>query len=267
MKFKNKRLDEIIVKLFYILFVIAIVALVFVAIFLIKGPRQDVFDIRRSEDAKVLEDSDVTLQKTADYGQNYVDSITFFGDRSIARMLDFEVLTGGDKSYQVWSGEDGDIPLDSNIAGISVLFPENDEVVNISDAMQRRSPKYLIVTLGINNGVPYCDKETFTEYYQDIIDVLRESSPSTVIILQSIFPVSKKAERKNPAVTNEKIDTANAWIIELCAKNDLAFLNTASALKNEKGYLNSDYVSEDGMSMNDSGYKRVLRYIRTHGYN
>ena len=133
--------------------------------------------------------------------------------------------------------------------------------------MQRRSPKYLIVTLGINNGVPYCDKEAFSEYYQNIIDVLKESSPSTTIILQSIFPVSKKAERKNPAITNEKIDEANSWIIELCAKNDLKFLNTASALKNEKGYLNSDYVSEDGISMNDSGYKKVLRYIRTHGYN
>lgn len=267
MKFKNKRLDEIIVKLFYILFALAIVAVVFVMVFIFKGPRQDVFDIRRSIDATELDNSSVTLRKTADYGQNYIDSITFFGDSSISRMLDLEMLTGGDKSYQIWSGESGDIPLDSNIAEISVLFPENDEVVKIGDAMQRRSPKYLIVTLGINNGVPYCDKETFSSYYQSIIDVLVESSPNTTIILQSIFPVSKKAERKNPAVTNEKIDAANSWIIELCAKNDLKFLNTASALKNEKGYLNSDYVSEDGISMNDSGYKKVLRYIRTHGYN
>lgn len=267
MKLKNKRLDEMIVKLFYIIFALAIVAVVFVMIFIFKGPRQDVFDIRRSDQAANLEDADVTLKKTADYGQNYIDSITFFGDSTIARMLDLEILTGGSQSYQVWSGEDGDIPLDSNIAEISVLFPENNETVRIGDAMQRRSPKYLIVTLGINNGVPYCDKEAFSEYYQNIIDVLKESSPSTTIILQSVFPVSKKAERKNPAITNEKIDRANSWIIELCAKNDLKFLNTASALKNEKGYLNSDYVSEDGISMNDSGYKKVLRYIRTHGYN
>ena len=267
MKFKNKRLDELIVTLFYVMFAIFVIAIVFVTVFLVKGPRKDVFDVRRSDEALVLEDADVTLQKTADYGQNYIDSITFFGDSSIAKMLDLEVLAGGYKSYQVWSGEDGDIPLDANIAKISVLFPENDEVVKIDDAMQRRTPKYLIVTLGSNNGVPYCDKETFMEYYQSIIDVIIESSPTTTVILQSIFPVSKKAERKNPAITNEKIDMANAWIVELCMKNDLKFLNTASVLKNEKGYLNSDYVSEDDISINEEGYKKVLRYIRTHGYN
>lgn len=267
MKLKNKRLDEIIVILFYILICITAVAVIFVTVFLFKGPRRDVFDTRMSTDSIELEGASVTLGKTADYGQNYIDSITFLGDSSIARMLDVEVLTGGDKAYQVWSSENGDIPLDSNIAKISVLFPENDEVVKLGDAMQRRSPKYLIVTLGISNGVPYCDKETFCEYYQGLIDVLVESSPSTTIILQSIFPVSKKAEKKNPAITNEKIDTANAWIVELCQKNDLKFLYTASVLKNEKGYLNSDYISEDGISMNESGYKKVLRYIRTHGYN
>ena len=267
MKFKNKQLDDIIIKLFYILFALALVAVIFVTVFLIKGPRQDAFDTRRSKEAISINDAAVTLQKTADFGQNYIDSIIFLGDRTIARMLDLKILAGGKSSYQIWSGEGGDIPLDSNIAEISVLFPENNEIVKIGEAMQRRAPKYLVVTLGINNGVPYCDKEKFTDYYQEIIDVLKENSPSTTIILQSIFPVSKKAERKTPSITNEKIDTANAWIIELCQKNDLKFLNTASVLKNEKGYLNSEYISEDGVSMNDSGYKKVLRYIRTHGYN
>ena len=98
MKFKNKRLDEMIVKLFYIIFALAIVAVVFVMIFIFKGPRQDVFDIRRSDQAANLEDADVTLKKTADYGQNYIDSITFFGDSTIARMLDLEILTGGSQS-------------------------------------------------------------------------------------------------------------------------------------------------------------------------
>ena len=267
MKIKNRRLDAILSRLLYILFTLAALSCIFVIIFAVKGPKKDILKAPKDFGSIEISDSPATLYKTADYGQNYIDSITFFGDSTVERMLDLEILSGGRFSYQIWSGESGDIPLDANISGVSVVFPDNDEIVKLSDALERRTPKYLLVTLGVSNGVPYCDKEKFCSYYQSVIDVIKESAPGTAIILQSILPVSKKAERKNPAVTNERIDKANEWIVELCQKNNIKFLYTAEALKDEKGNLSKDYVSDDGISMNEDGYKKMLKYIRIHGYN
>ena len=267
MKIKNRQLDALASRLFYVLFTMAALCCIFVIIFAVKGPKKDIFKAPKSTYDIDISSSYVTLDKTADYGQNYIDSIIFLGDYTIEGMLDTKVLSGGKSSHQVWSGESGDIALDANTKSISVLFADSDEIVKIQDALERRSPKYLIITLGISNGVPYCDKDRFCSYYQALIDVIKEASPSTNIILQSILPVSKKAERKNPAIANDRIDIANEWVVELCMKNDLNFLYTAEILKDEKGRLNSEYVASDGISINEEGYKKILRYIRTHGYN
>ena len=266
MKIKNRQLDALAAKLFYILLTLAALACVFVIVFAIKGPKRSMFKVKQGTYDIDISSSYATLDSTADYGQNYIDSITFLGDRTMQKMLDLKILPGGKSSHQVWSGEGGDIPLDSNVGDISVVFADSDEIVKLSDALGRRNPKYIIVTLGVSNGVSYCDKEKFCDYYQDLIDVLKENSTGTAIIIQSILPVSKKAEKKNPAVTNQKIDEANGWIVELCEKNGLKFLNTAVALKDEKGRLHQEFVSDDGLSMNEDGYKKMLKYIRTHGY-
>lgn len=268
MKIKNRQLDALLSRLFYILFTLAALSCIFVLILAGRGTKSDIYKAPKhnTEDTDVSYSS-VVLNKTADYGQNYIDSIIFLGDYTINEMLNQKILSGGKSSYQIWSGEGGDIPLDANASSVSVVFPDSDEIVKLSEALSRRTPKYLIVTLGVSNGVPYCDKEKFFSYYQDVIDVIKESAPGTTVILQSILPVSKKAERKNPAISNERIDKANEWIMELCQKNNLKFLYTSEALKDEKGRLNKDYVSDDGLSMNQEGYKKMLKYIKTHGYN
>lgn len=267
MKLKNRKLDAISSKLLCVLAVLVALTLVIVIIFASKGPRGEVLKTPERIENIEISASSVTLQKTADYGQNYIDSIIFLGDRTVKGLLDFELLSGGSTSYQVWTGEGGDISLDSNIQNISVVFPDSGEVIKLSDALSRRTPKYLVITLGISNGVPYCDKDKFCAYYQSFIDKVRESAPNTAIIIQSILPVSKKTEKQNPAISNERIDRANEWLVEICQNNNLKFLYTADALKDDNGRLAADYISDDGLSMNDDGYRQVLRYIRMHGYN
>ena len=270
MKIKNRKLDGIWSQLFYILLIIGAFALACVIVFTVKGPRGGIFKTqadapKRVENSRIT-NSSATLNPSADYGENYINSIIFLGDYSTSKMLQLEMLSDGASSNQIWTGEGGDISLDSNLANISVVFPDNGEVVKLSDALLRRSPKYLVITLGINNGVSYCDKEKFSLYYQNLIDLIKESSPNTVIMIQSILPISKKASRKNPAISNERIDRANEWLVELCENNNLKFIYSADALKDVKGNLLAEYASDDGLYMNAEGYKQMLMYIRLHGY-
>ena len=67
-------------------------------------------------------------------------------------------------------------------------------------------------------------------------------------------------------ITNEKIDLANKWIEQLAEEYGLKYLHTNPTLKGEDGYLIQSYQNGDGLHMQQSGFKVILNYIRTHGY-
>ena len=62
----------------------------------------------------------------------------------------------------------------------------------------------------------------------------------------------------------EKINKANAWIAELANENDCYYLNTASVLVDETGYLNPTYSNGDGIHISPKGFSVILEYIKTH---
>lgn len=227
---------------------------------LFRGIRSDVFaESEKSPEA-------TKLAATSDYGQYYVDSMMFIGDSTIAGMISEGVLKDGRETDQVWTGENGDLPLDYNIDTATVVCSEDAKPLTVAEAIAERKPDYIVITLGINNGVPYCTEENFKAYYQKLITSIRSSSPDAKIILQSILPVSEKYAKSTSGVSADKIDRANEWIAELAKQNDVRYLDTASALKNAKGCLDSKYDSGDGLHLNADGYNAMLTYIRTHGY-
>lgn len=221
--------------------------------------------IQKDKDFDISE-SEATLPPTPDYGQNYVNNLIFLGDFTSQNMVSSGVLINGSDSNQVWTGKNGTLSLDYNIDKATIILPETNNEILLTQALKAKKPRYLVITLGLENGVPYCDKNAFCEYYRKLIDTVREHSPSTKIIIQSILPVSAKYQRKNSEITNEKIDDCNKWLCELSEDLNIRFLNTAEALKDSSGNLPRKYASEDGGSPNADGYKIMLEYIRTHGY-
>jgi len=228
---------------------------------LFRGIRSDIF-VKNEEEAPVS----IKLAETSDYGQYYVDSIVFVGDSTIAEMINAGVLKNGTETDQVWTGENGDLPLDYNIDTATVVCSKGGKLLTIASAIEERKPEYIVITLGINNGVPYCTEENFKAYYQKLITSIKDTSPNARIILQSVLPVSEKYAKNTSGVTADKIDTANEWIADLAEQNGIRYLDTASALTNSKGYLNAKYDSGDGLHLNADGYNVMLTYIRTHGY-
>lgn len=252
-------------KLIYTLTVLCAVLAICVLLLVICGPRDVFYDKTKPIVTEDFKDRDATLGGTLDFGDYYIDSTIFLGDYTTAHLSDLNILSGSSAPHQVWSGENGDIPLDANVKNASILILETDSCKPLSLMLEERRPERIVITLGISNGVPYCNEESFKSYYQSVIDLIKEASPDTIIILQSIFPVTKKAEKDNPAISNERINQANEWIYALAEKNDIHFLYTASALTDARGYLDTEYAEDDGINLNYDGYKSVLKYIRTHG--
>ena len=241
----------------------AVICAVLLVMLLANGFKSDIF-------ANDVDNNDTSLpsrlSETPDYGQFYLDNIIFIGDRTISAMRDLEILSDGADTKQIWTGEDDTLSLDYKTAAATIIFPENEEILKIADAIEKKYPDYVIITLGFDNGVAYCTEEKFKEYYGNLVTAIKEKSPNTKIILQSIFPVSDKKQKDNSGITNEKINRANVWIESLAYDHSARYLDTISILKDEKGNLKPEYDSGDGYTLNAGGYSAVLNYIRTHGY-
>ena len=85
------------------------------------------------------------LEKTPDYGQAYINSIVFLGDSTIASISATELLSETFGPYQVWTGQDGELPLDYNTSTSNIIFPETQKQISVSSATERETP-YLRLT-------------------------------------------------------------------------------------------------------------------------
>lgn len=254
-----KNFNKIAAALITFIAVLTVACAISIVSLCINGAKPDIYTKEPSSDTV----SGAELGKTFDYGDGYIKKIIFVGDKTISPISN--VIDDVQKE-QVWSSVDGSLPLDNNLKTIAIIHSEDSKGSSIASAAEIYKPQYIIITVGLENGVAYCNKEKFKEYYKELISSIKDSSPDTNIILQSVLPISKEAEKENPNIANDRIDTANSWISEICEASSTRFLNTASALKDSRGYLAPEYDSGDGITLNEEGYKAMLNYIRTHGY-
>ena len=109
-------------------------------------------------------DSPAYLSPTVDFGEYYVNNVIYLCDSTLSGMKDEDVLRYGSETRQIWTGTDGDLNLSKSTTKTEIIFPDNGETTYIADALKQKRPDYLIVSIGINNGVRYCTEEQFKTY-------------------------------------------------------------------------------------------------------
>ena len=216
--------------------------------------------------------NEATLKESEDFGQKYIDSLIFLGESTTYHLKSRGVLSGGTDTKQVWAPTSGTVNLDPATKDLKIIYPNTNKQMTVAEAAAIERPEYIVMTFGLNGAVQKVNKgeDYFKRCYLSLIDSVRRSSPETKIILQSAFPVAENMDVSNYSVNlktlNEYIDTINSWSLELAAEQGLRYLNTSEILKNENGYLAHDYQSGDGHHLSEKAYKKILTYIRTHGY-
>lgn len=206
---------------------------------------------------------DTVLAETADAGQAYIDKIVFLGDSTTYGLRAYKMLAGGKDTTQVWTPKTGTLTL-SQASFATIVYPETDEELTIADAVAKKKPEYLVITLGVN-GVAFMKEDYFKSEYKKIIDSVQTASPDTKIICQSIFPVAKTYARLD-SINNDLIDAANKWICEIAAECGVKYLDTNSALRDADGWLPEDYHNGDGMHLQTNSFTIELNNIRTHAW-
>jgi hypothetical protein len=207
--------------------------------------------------------SDAILTETEDMGQEYIDKIIFLGDSTTYGMKYYGVLSEGKNTKQVWTPASGTLTL-SNQSFATIVYPVTGEEIPIRDAVALEKPDIMVITLGVN-GVSFMEEDYFKSEYKMLVEDIKEISPDTKIILQSIFPVASNYEYQRD-INNTKIINANSWILDVAEETGVKYLDTISILLGEDGFLPQEYHNGDGLHLNESSFKLVIDYIRTHGY-
>ena len=200
------------------------------------------------------------LGETADMGQEYVDRFVFLGD-STTYGLGYYGVVG---KAQVWTPASGTLTLDRwNTA--TIVYEDGTEL-SIVDAVAKKQPEYLLITLGVN-GISFMEEDYFIEVYTALVQSIVEAGPNTTVILNSIYPATARYVSQGTGINNEKITAANGWVERIAEAQGLRYLDSASVLKDEHGNLPDSLDNGgDGLHMNGEGYEKVIGHLRTHGY-
>ena len=216
-------------------------------------------------DAPVVEPPPVRLGETPDAGREYLDKLYILGD-STTYWMGYYFAHGYEEdlipSSHIWTGPTGTMTL-AYYATTPIVY-ETGEQISIREAVEREKPEYLVITLGVN-GISFMDEEWFVRAYTEIIDIVKDASPETKIICNSIYPISTTYPHQRD-VNNDKIRTANGWIEQIAADTGTRFLNSFESVVDEDGNLPVDSTRGDGLHMNGDAYSRVTYYFRTHAY-
>ncbi len=200
------------------------------------------------------------LAQDADQGPTYLSDFVFLGDGTTYVLGS----TGSLPMSQVWSTEGGTLNLSDHASTYIDYYAEGDtpQEMLIYNAVAVRQPKYVVISLGLN-GLTYLTEAEFKQDYTELIQSIRTASPNTGILCQSILPV---IESLSGDVSNDRIQRANQWILEVAEETGTRYLNTAELLMDETGNLRSEYAAADGILLSQAGCQAVLTYVRTHPY-
>ena len=130
------------------------------------------------------------------------------------------------------------------------------------DAMAKEDFGKIYVMLGVNE-LGWNGTEIYHNQYAKLIDRLREDHPDSLVVLQTLIPVSAKQEAKKSYVNNTRIAAYNEVIRQLAEEKQCPYIDVAPAMTDEKGCLRADWTS-DGVHLNTKGCKAWLDYLRTH---
>ena len=202
-----------------------------------------------------------SLPESADAGQSYIDGLTFLCDSSVIGLRDYGLLSGGTSTSQVWGSTAGNIPANSYASCLIRYQPESAEMTP-AEAAAKSLPSRLVIVLG-SDGLDAVDQDTYVEGYVSLIRSIQQASPGTVIIVCSISSVSTGYQGVDNVDANT-IRTVNGWIKTVCMRTGVYYCDSASALNDRAGWLDSDYAAVNGKALNIEGLQRFLTYIRTH---
>lgn len=202
------------------------------------------------------------LKETKAANSEYIDNTIFAGDSTALYYVINKMITG----RQLWHKEG---------VSLETIFTQNiyinhlDSKMTLLKNIENKKPSRILLSLG-TNSVATMEISYFVKKYEELLKRIKEVSPNTKIIVQSIFPVAKSLDISGKALNNDKINKMNYYLLELCNKLNIPFLNTEEVLKGPDGTLKEGYYrttkNENGVHLSQEGNRIAMEYFKNHEY-
>jgi len=202
----------------------------------------------------------IRASATDDIAEKIMNEVVFFGDSTTAHLA----VRGGIPKDRVWSG------YGSTLLFTSVLERSanvDGEMITIFEAVKRHAPKILVITVGASGGAGFLSEENFKQIYKQLLTGIRSSSPDTIVIAQSILPLSDKSVKYYKKLTKQAVVRANGWIEEVCGESDVPYINSHDLLTDKNGYLKAEYQNDEYLHLTASAYEIILKNLKNYIIN
>ena len=202
----------------------------------------------------------VSLKKTADAGQDYIDDTLFIGDSNFRRLVSYNVISGDNVIGMTGLGIQG------VFYGNGVYLSGYSEPMTPLRAIEIIEPRRVLLNFGTNNLGGYT--ENFISVYRDVIESIREAYEYTDIIVMSVPPLARDVDTGYAKLYMSDVDEFNEALKEMCRDMGVPFLNvTDDCLKDpETGYAKAELMYSDGIHIETNGLRDLIDYYRTHAY-
>ncbi len=196
----------------------------------------------------------------SEYEEGYADDFIIAGDSVALYYVMNKVITGD----RLWHKE-GINPETALTNTIYVNHIESNKT--FIEVFKDKKPGKVILTLGTNSA-SYMESDFFISNYKKLLEGIKEASPDTLLIIQSIPPVAKVSDDKGN-LTNDKINKLNFYLLKLCDELNIPFLNSAEVLKDSQGNLKDEYArleeaATPGVHLSKEGNEVIYDYINSH---
>lgn len=147
---------------------------------------------------------------------------------------------------------------ESRVVGIKGLAIYDAK--NHLDSIVKSKPRYLFILLGSNDLEGGMDSKDFKKNYKNLIEIIKSKSPTTNIYVQSILPVKKSVENKQPNLSTTRVNSFNETLIELAEEEKINYLDVSAILDSS----NKDLYEPDGIHFKYNFYELWTNFIKNN---
>ena len=183
--------------------------------------------------------------------ESYFDDALFIGDSR----------TDGLRLYSPFAGATYYYKTSLSIFNAMDSTETCDGCYGIRQLLQNRTYGKIYIMFGINEA--YCDKASFLDRYQKVIDEIRGYQPDALIYIQSIMYVTARKMANDPGFSNDGLRAKNEGLSEMANGKDIFYLEINDALNDGAGNLPSDYTN-DGVHLKPEYYSLWRDYLLEH---
>lgn len=136
----------------------------------------------------------------------------------------------------------------------------------IQDSVAACGAEVLYIMLGMND-IAYLGPQGGADSLVELIDLILEKSPDLTVIIESMTPMADSSTSYSDNLNNGVINQYNEILKGICAERKWYYLNVCEVLKDENGFLRTEYCSDYGsmgMHFNFTGTEVWVNYLKTH---